>query len=418
MSNCKIFNYTGAEEVYVVPDGIYIVHVELNGARGGNGKLGGPGGLGGSVTANLNVVPGSLLYIYVGEQGKNGTTFPNAQLTDLLPGGFNGGGHAGAFGDQGGSGGGASDIRMGGRDISNRVIVAGGGGGGGSDPAGGGGGNGTGQNGADDTTSGNQKGGTGGTQTGGGLGGTNISVSQTTNGYDGTFGLGGVGGITNYAGFDGGGGGGGGYYGGGGGAASTSDSPGDAGGGGGGSSYAYELANEVEFKQAINNGDGMVAISYVIPSWICFVANTMIQTDQGEVPIQLIKSTKHTISGSRVIGITKTIHNEKELVMFEKDSIGTNIPSRDTTMSRRHKIILRGKYIKAEDMVNNHTIRLVPYEDTFMYNIVMDIYGVVRANNLKAETLHPRNRVATMFKKHIWKTTQLRKIMRSNKQII
>ena len=222
-----------------------------------------------------------------------------------------------------------------------------------------------------------------------------------------------MGGITGLSGFDSGGGGGGGYYGGGGGAASTDISPGDAAGGGGGSSYAYELANDVEFKQGIHNGLGNITISYVVPSVICFVANTMIRTDQGDVPIQLIKSKKHTIHGSPVVGITKTIHNEKELVLFEKNALGDNVPNRDTIMSRKHKINVRGKYVKAEYMINESTIRLVPYDETLMYNIVMHTYSVVRANNIKAETLHPRNNVAILFKNHIWKNkpTKITKIL-------
>ena len=403
MSKSKIFTYTGSEQTYIIPDEIYTIHVELNGSSGGKGSFGGAGGMGGNVNANLNVTPGSVLYLYIGGTGTDGVSQSNAQSNANIPGGYNGGGNSGSFGDQGGSGAGATDIRINGNGLSHRILVAGGGGGGGSDPQGGGGGNGNGQPGADGAKTGNQKGGKGGTQNGGGLGGSNLSNNEISWGKDGVLGTGGMGGITGLSGFDSGGGGGGGYYGGGGGAASTDISPGDAAGGGGGSSYAYELANDVEFKQGIHNGLGNITISYVVPNVICFVANTMIRTDQGDVPIQLIKSKRHTIHGSPVVGITKTIHNEKELVLFEKNALGDNVPNRETIMSRKHKIIVRGKYVKAECMINDSTIRLVPYDETLMYNIVMHTHNVVRANNIKAETLHPRNNVAILFKNHIWK---------------
>ena len=144
-------------------------------------------------------------------------------------------------------------------------------------------------------------------------------------------------------------------------------------------------------------------MSFVVPSWICFAPNTMILTDQGEIPIQLIKPNKHTISGKEILGITKTYHEESELVCFKKDCLHENVPNRDTIMSKKHKIMIRGKYISAEDMVNDETITLVPYGETFLYNILMKNHEVVRANNMKSETLHPQNKIARLFKNYIWK---------------
>ena len=409
MSFSKTFSYTGEPISYVVPFGINQMHVELNGASGGNGDFGGQGGFGANITGDIDVSNGETMYFFVGGVGKNGVSKSDANVNTMVGGGFNGGGSAGGFGDPGGSGGGASDIRVNGIGLSDRILVAGGGGGGGSDPQGGTGGNGGnggnnyGQNGNDDTNTGNQKGGTGGSQLEGGIGGKNNSLLESSWGTNGSLGQGGNGGKTDSVTYDSGGGGGGGYYGGGGGAASNVDSRGDGAGGGGGSSYAYELANDVELKQGTNHGNGIITMSFVIPSWICFAANTMIQTDRGEIPIQLIKAGKHTIAGKRVLGITKTYHEESELVCFKKGCLHENVPNRDTIMSKKHSVIIRGKYIPAEDMVNNETITLVPYGESFLYNILMKNHEVVRANNMKSETLHPQNKIARLFKNHIWK---------------
>ncbi|HNR08606.1 MAG TPA: glycine-rich protein [Saprospiraceae bacterium] len=78
------------------------------------------GGLGGYAVGELDVVPGQLLYIYVGGQGRVGTNEEN-------DGGYNGGGDGGRYG---GGGGGATDVRTNPFDLDSRVIVAGGGGGG------------------------------------------------------------------------------------------------------------------------------------------------------------------------------------------------------------------------------------------------------------------------------------------------
>ena len=110
-----IFEYTGSEQAFTVPAGISSLGVTANGAQGGNNGNSN-GGLGGFVSGDISVIPGMVLYVYVG--GQNG---------------YNGGGGTGTGGSSnypaGVNGGGASDIRVGGNTLSDRVIVAGGGGG-------------------------------------------------------------------------------------------------------------------------------------------------------------------------------------------------------------------------------------------------------------------------------------------------
>jgi hypothetical protein len=113
------FIYTGTVQNFTVPTGVQTVLVDITGAAGGGGSASnGRAGYGARVQSNVVVAPGSVLHIYVG--GIGGTDGSNS------PGGWNGGG----IGHYGGSGGGgASDIRMGGTRLSNRIIVAGAGGG-------------------------------------------------------------------------------------------------------------------------------------------------------------------------------------------------------------------------------------------------------------------------------------------------
>ena len=201
------FYYTGGTQTYTVPAGVTSINVMATGASGGTYGSNTNYSYGGIVQATLPVTPGSVLTVEVGGRGGNS----NAQGGR---GGYNGGGRADATG--GGGGGGATDIRIGGTGLTDRVLVAGGGGGGGSD---------SGPQGSPPAT-----GGSGGTPVGGngdgaypGGGATQSGPGVAGNGgatYNGTYGYGGIG----YTGP----GGGGGYYGGGG----TSQS----GGGGGGSS--------------------------------------------------------------------------------------------------------------------------------------------------------------------------------------
>jgi hypothetical protein len=104
------FTYSGKEETWTVPTGIEKINFLVVGAAGRNGgSQPNSAGLGAYVTGSLYVVEGTQLFINIGGSGANG--------------GCNGGGSGNCD-----VGGGASDIRMGGNTLYNRIIVAGGGG--------------------------------------------------------------------------------------------------------------------------------------------------------------------------------------------------------------------------------------------------------------------------------------------------
>lgn len=250
-----VYNYTGTEQTYVVPNGVTTLLIEAYGAQGNDGVGAAPGlgGLGAYAYGELSVTPGQTIYIYVGGQD-----------------GFNGGGLAGAGNT--GNGGGASDVRVGGNTLIDRVIVAGGGGGGGAtgcvaDHPGGNGGYGGGGTGQDGTTSPNGGGGFGGTLGAGGAEGIGCAGYVGSPGQNG--GTGGDGQTCCCATIPSGGGGGGGYInggGGGGGSAGTTgcsgNDKGGGGGGAGGSSFTGTLANPTTTDN-VNGSDGYITITEV-----------------------------------------------------------------------------------------------------------------------------------------------------------
>lgn len=214
----KTFNFTEGEQTFVVPAGVYSVHVVAVGGRGGS-ETSAVGGQAGEAIGDIAVTPNQTLYVEVGGDGES--------LGEGGEGGFNGGGNGG------GGGGGASDVRTEPASallsLESRLIVAGGGGGAGSSGPSGVGGNG-GAAGEDGGTSESYAGGGKGTLGEGGKGAEGCEPAGT--GTDGIFGEGGDGG---YSGVESGpgGGGGGGYYGGGGGGGACI--VGSSGGGGGSS---------------------------------------------------------------------------------------------------------------------------------------------------------------------------------------
>lgn len=252
------FNYTGAMQTWTVPPCVTSINVIVAGAKGG----GNTGGNGARITATLNVTPGQVLNIFAGGQGGCGNS----------SGGWNGGGTGWASSPANSAynscgGGGASDIRIGGTALANRVIVAGGGGGksGGSGNVAGGAANCN--NGAAGTST-YGSGGGGGTQTSGGTAGTPWAGTPP-GGSAGTLGIGGQGGFWSTA---SGGGGGGGYYGGGGGGNDGCCTGANGGGGGGAGSSLVPAGGTC--LAANNTGNGYVTITYIVGPGTATATNT------------------------------------------------------------------------------------------------------------------------------------------------
>jgi len=130
------FPYTGSVQTYTVPaTGTY--KIELWGAQGGVGvfspsKPGCAAGKGAYTSGTISLTAGEILYVHVGQKGKQGVI--NTTVAESYNGG--GGGGEGGSDDGAGSGGGATDVRLSSGTWDNatglrsRIMVAGGGGGG------------------------------------------------------------------------------------------------------------------------------------------------------------------------------------------------------------------------------------------------------------------------------------------------
>lgn len=230
------YNYTGSSQTLSITEaGVY--EIIVCGGQGGEGGAGAIGGLGGCTKGEIQLNIGNILNIYVGGAGYNTHWYGGAA------GGWNGGGSisGGCFmscstADEAGSGGGASDVRLNGTNLANRIIVGGGGGGAGGNGATRHGGSGGGLTGGSVAS-----GGAGGTQSAGGATGGTLGVGGSPSSWQA-------------------GAGGGGYYGGG--ASSTILY-----GGGGGSSYYDGMINNAARTTVggLRSGSGYVLISYLRP---------------------------------------------------------------------------------------------------------------------------------------------------------
>lgn len=233
--------FTGAPQIFLVPDCVYSLTITSAGAEGG-GALGGNGAV---ITSTVSVNPGDILDVNVGGAG----SCPNS--------GYNGGGSGFASTDGNATynscgGGGMSTVYINGTLYS---IAAGGGGtgGGSNEVLGGNGGCNSGGNGGNTFGSG----GTGGNQIAGGIGGTPWAGTPP-GGQNGSANQGGTGGLWQTA---SGGGGGAGYFGGGGGGNDGCCTGANGGGGGGGGSSLVPLTGVCN--NGVNTGNGYVTISYI-----------------------------------------------------------------------------------------------------------------------------------------------------------
>ena len=352
------YDYTGAVQTYIVQGCVDSVIVDVIGAEGGRGPVGctsgtsKAGGKGGRVEATIPVAPGDTLFIYVGGKGED-DDLNSAQ------GGFNGGGDAlddsqySYYG--GGGGGGASDIRLNGTSLNDRIIVAGGGGGAGSDGCscndlkGGDGGDLTGEAGASGQVCVCNPSGQGGTQSAGGVKGDWACVCDA---QDGSLGQGGNSNSTSCGGPTGGGGGGGGYYGGGG---------GGLGAGGGGSSYAFSSATNVTHTQGYQTGNGQVVITPIGGMSITVnaspndsvCAGTLV-TLSGEgadaffwtdgvldsVPFVATATTTYVVTGINANECTDTVHYT--LYVYPPATVSLALASSDTVCTYDSPFVLTG----------------------------------------------------------------------------
>lgn len=138
----------------------------------------------------------------------------------------------------------------------------------------------------------------------------------------------------------------------------------------------------------------------VIPiSNICFPAGTPIVTNQGSIPIEKIDPKIHTIRNKKIVGITQTISKDTHLVCFDKDSLGNNVPSQKTIISKNHKVFYKGHMMDAKFFVGRfENVRKVEYSGELLYNVLMEDYDKMIVNNMICETLHPENFLSKLYK--------------------
>ena len=147
-------------------------------------------------------------------------------------------------------------------------------------------------------------------------------------------------------------------------------------------SMIYTLRNAADSPQILSQ------LSLIRSSNICFLSGTPIMTDQGQVTIDSINPSVHTIRSMKIVAVTQTVSEDKDLVQLDKDILANNIPSQHTIISSFRKVMYNGEMICAKDVPGAKNIAS---EGQMLYNVVLENYEKIIVNNLIVDTLHPRN---------------------------
>ena len=131
---------------------------------------------------------------------------------------------------------------------------------------------------------------------------------------------------------------------------------------------------------------------------ICFPAGTPVVTDQGNIPIEQLDPEIHTIRTRHIVAITQTTMNENNIVCIEKHAFEFNVPNRKTYISNNHGILYNKKLIPAKQLVGRFRgIYHTKYNGEVLYNILMEKHYIININNMRVETLNPKNIVAKLY---------------------
>lgn len=134
------------------------------------------------------------------------------------------------------------------------------------------------------------------------------------------------------------------------------------------------------------------------PGTICFVEDTMVTTDQGDIRIDALQPHFHSINKQTILAVTRTRYLDDSLVFFKKHSFSRNVPDRDTTMSLDHKVYYSGRSLTARTFAEHSVGKFVKYDGATLFNVVLegDTHCMV-VHNMLVESLHPDNLAARLI---------------------
>ena len=155
--------------------------------------------------------------------------------------------------------------------------------------------------------------------------------------------------------------------------------------------------NEAKFSTVDHSDIRFIPYYQGISSNVCFLAGSLLVTDQGLVNIEKLRIKHHTFNGEQIVAVTRTIAEDECLIQFEVGSLSTGVPTIPTRMSCAHAVMYEGSMIPAVTLVSLEGVSKIPYtRGTPLYNVLLNNHSKMMINNMCVETLHPNNGVAKL----------------------
>jgi hypothetical protein len=141
---------------------------------------------------------------------------------------------------------------------------------------------------------------------------------------------------------------------------------------------------------------GSVYTDAVAAAGVCLGKNTDILTTNGYISIQKISKNHIVVANNNkypVHCLVKRSNPIDLMIRFEKHSLGLNAPYKTTFTTHNHKVLYKGEWHIARDLVNNVNIRSVYLGKTnsYIYNILLKDGNMLNANGIIVESLDPDN---------------------------
>ena len=128
----------------------------------------------------------------------------------------------------------------------------------------------------------------------------------------------------------------------------------------------------------------------------CYHSDTFLETSIGLTKIKDIKREMKvkTMNGfKKVVKLLSNGCKKREFVVFEKDSLGPNIPNQKLMITKGHPVYYRGKYLNCLEFVKNNffdKIYLKQMETEGLYHIQFETHECISTHNMWTTSL-PHN---------------------------
>ena len=155
-----------------------------------------------------------------------------------------------------------------------------------------------------------------------------------------------------------------------------------------------------------NTIGGKTLVSYFVimpvypSSNACFPCGTLVRTDQGEVAIEKLCKSVHTVRGRNVLGVTAITNVDDKVVLFKAHSLFPNVPCRDTYVSLNHKVFYDGNMHCARVFaahIDFPNVIFVPDSHSVLYNVLLSQHVHMVVSNLLVETLDPSHALCALL---------------------